>query len=144
MLKLARALFVITLIIVALGGVSMYLTLTRGEKMLQNSAFAANEQLQAAAVKAKAQIEDLKAHLPLRIASLVAGLGAAVLGLVMSRRRSRSTAFFVLSGLGLVLALFALATQNWLPGGAALAGLLFAFFKLLALTKGGAVLPEEF
>jgi len=144
MLKASRVFFVIGILFALIGCVSVYITLSSGDKMMdQASAFAQSDDMKAKLEKAKAQISELKANLPLHIAELAAGVAAGVLGFIGTKMHRRGTAFFILEALCLICVAVAFASKSWLIGGLYLIALTLGFIKIMQLTKGGASIPEE-
>jgi uncharacterized membrane-anchored protein YhcB (DUF1043 family) len=144
MIKASRVLFVIGILFALFGCVSAYITLTSGGKMMeQASSFAQNDEMRARLEKAKSQIEEWKAKLPLHIAELAAGVAGGALGFAGTKARRRNGAFFALEALCLICVIAVLASKSWLVGCAYLVALALGFIQIMRLTKGGAVIPEE-
>jgi hypothetical protein len=143
MIKLSRALFILGIVFVVIGGISVYFTLTTGDKMLSSGFSAQSEKLQAQVDKAKAQIDDLKQHLPLRIAELALSLVAGVVGFIGTKIRKRGALFFALEAICLALTCLSFVSKSWFVAGLFTLGLVLSFIKIMKLTKNGAVIPEE-
>jgi hypothetical protein len=144
MIKAARVFLVLGMAFVLIGGVSVYFTLTSGDKMMAQAASAGgSEKVQAAIEKAQAQIDDLKANLPLRIGELVLSLAAGIIGFAGTKMRKRGAAFFILEALCLALTAVAVLSKSYIVAGLYLLGLTLGFIKIMKLTKGGAIIPEE-
>jgi len=144
MIKASRILFIIGILFALLGCVSAYITLTSGDKMMeQASAFAQTDVMKAGLEKAKSHIDEWKAKLPLHIAELAAGVVGGVLGFVGTKARRRNAAFFALESLCLLCVAIVLASKSWLVGCAYLLALVLSFIQIMRQTKDGAVIPEE-
>jgi hypothetical protein len=144
MIKAARVFLVLGMAFVLIGGVSVYFTLTTGDKMMAQAASAGgSEKVQEAVEKAKAQIADLKEHLPLRIGELALSLAAGVIGFAGTKMRKRGPAFFILEALCLALTVVALVSKSYIVAALYLLGLALGFIQIMKLTKGGAIIPEE-
>jgi hypothetical protein len=144
MLKASRVFFVIGILFALISCVSVYITLSSGDKMMdQASAFAQSDDMKAKLDKAKASIAELKANLPLHIAELAAGVAAGLLGYIGTKMRRRGTAFFILEALCAICIAAAFVSKSWLIAGVYLLALVLGFIKIMQLTKGGAVIPEE-
>lgn len=144
MLKASRVFFALGLIFAFISCVSVYITLSSGDKMMDTaSAFAQSDDIKAKLEKAKAQISELKMNLPLHITELAVSLAAGALGLIGTRMRRRGPAFYTLNTLCVVCSAAIFASKNWLIGGVYLLALALGFIKIMKLTKGGTIIPEE-
>ena len=145
MIKAARVFFVLGIVFAVIGCVSVYFTLTSGDKMMsQAGSLGGSEQVKTALEKAQAQIDDLKAHLPLRITELALSLAAGVVGFAGTKMRKREAPFFVLEALCLALIAVAFVSKSWIVASLYLLALVLGFIKIMRLTKDGATIPEFF
>jgi hypothetical protein len=144
MIKASRVLFILGIIVVLISCVSVYFTLSSGDKMMsQAGAFMQSDDLKAKLEQAKAQVSELKEHLPLHIGELALSLAAGVLGFIGTKMRARGAGFFTLEGLCLAFTALAFVSKSWVVGGLYLLALGLSFIKIMRLTKGGVVIPED-
>jgi len=140
MIKAARALFVIGLVLSLIAVASVFFALTSGDKLLASGALAGADQYKNALQKLQTQIAYYKSHLILEVFVLLAGIAAGVLGLVGLNSRRRNASFFVLEGLCFACLVVDILSGSWLAAAIYLIALALGFSKILSLTKNGAVI----
>jgi hypothetical protein len=144
-IKAARVLWIIGIILALFGALSIYIALTAGDKMLLSlpSSNAVADRFEAQIAKAKAGLADLKSHLALSIGLSAASVACGVAGYIGARQRRRGPAFFALEGICFALTALCFVQRSFLLGAVYALALALGFLKITALTKGGAVIPED-
>ncbi len=140
MIKAARVLFIIGLVLSLIAVASVFFALTSGDRLLASGALAGADQYKNALTRLQTQIAYYKSHLVLEVFVLLAGIAAGVLGLVGLGSHRRNASFFVIEGLCLACLAVDLASGSWLAAAIYLVALALGFAKILSLTKNGAVI----
>jgi hypothetical protein len=143
MLKAARFLFLLSVAFVLIGAVSIYFSLTTGEKALSSSAIQSLDNADEVIARTKATLETLRAHLGTKVVQLIGGLVAGISGYIATKARKRDLRLFVPYGICAAFLVLALALGYWIVGALELVALALSFVKIWKLTEGGAVIPED-